>query len=72
MTINLETKKAVLERSGGLCEFRDEMDNRCGRSCYRAAYHHKTKRSQGGAHTEENLAFLCGFHHSLVHGIKEV
>ena len=62
----------VEERSEKLCEFRDEMDNRCLRSCPRAAYHHKRHRSQGGENTPENLLFLCGFHHAMMHGIKEV
>ena len=65
--------KEVEERSEKLCEFRDEMGNRCGRyDRWRGAPHHKAFRSQGGPHTAANTEWLCGYHHSMKHGIKEV
>jgi len=61
----------VLIRSGGLCEY-IEMGHRCCRyDPWRRALHHIKKRSQGGLHTPENIILLCGYHHSLAHGIKE-
>ena len=34
--------------------------------------HHKTFRSQGGGHEEENLMTTCRAHHAAKHGIRVV
>lgn len=52
-------RKAIHERSGGLCELR------CGR---RAEHlHHRLMRSQQGPHTVENLLDVCHRHHEQIH-----
>ena len=68
-----KVRDAVEERSEKLCEFRDEMDNRCGRyDPWRGQCHHIIPRSQGGEHTEANLMWVCGFHSAKLHGLREV
>lgn len=74
-------KKKVLERSGGLCEFilistRIPVGTVCGCSGdWRGlVMHHIRRKGMGGSKkldTEENLMMVCGYHHSLLHGIKE-
>lgn len=51
-------RASVLVRAGGRCE-------RCGRE-RPLELHHKLKRSQGGRHTESNLAAVCAWCHRFL------
>lgn len=53
-----DVRDDVWRRCGGRCE-------RCGRPA--AHLHHRLMRSQGGGHTADNLAALCGPCHRRVH-----
>jgi HNH endonuclease len=52
------------ERSGGICEV-----------CLSAPAehpHHRLRRSQGGAHTLDNLLHVCAEDHRLIHSYPEL
>lgn len=52
--------KAIKERSGGICEFVDEIKRRC--NCEATCFQHRKKKSQGGKYTLENLKHSCWNH----------
>lgn len=56
------TKQQVRDRSGGVCEVRVP-------GCHGKAVqmHHKKRRSQGGAHSPDNLLHVCGRCHTWIH-----
>lgn len=56
----------VLKRAGGRCEAQWP-------GCQIAAHHahHRLRRSQGGAHTPENLLACCWHCHEQIHGNPE-
>ena len=53
-------RKALLKRSGGLCE------NNCGKSG--VCVHRKIRGSNGGKYNEENCVLLCVECHKFIHG----
>lgn len=58
-----EVREAVRDRVGGWCQAR--IPDVCtGRGSHA---HHLLRRGQGGTHTEDNLAWLCGACHGHVH-----
>lgn len=56
-------REQVAARAAGWCEVK--WDERCVR--YGSHAHHKLRRSQGGAHTPENLVWACHVCHELIH-----
>jgi HNH endonuclease len=58
-------RRAVYERDGGLCSYRDERGRRCaGR--HDLEFHHKHPFARGGDHSAENLALMCPAHNRLL------
>ncbi|MDD4876753.1 MAG: HNH endonuclease signature motif containing protein [Dehalococcoidales bacterium] len=68
--------KKQAKRNGELAKIEPPIDGKC-QNCHELpdwrglAKHHKTKRSQGGQDSPDNIIWLCGKCHSLFHGIKE-
>jgi hypothetical protein len=61
-------KAAVIERSGGRCEWTDE-DGRCFAHASQA--HHVLPRSRGGTDDPDNGVGLCMRHHYEVHAYPD-
>jgi hypothetical protein len=58
-------RRAVYERDGGLCSYRDERGRRCaGRNDLE--FHHKHPFARGGGHSTDNLALMCAAHNRLL------
>jgi hypothetical protein len=56
-----EVRRAVVERSNGICEWID-----CDAQA--TQFHRNVRGSNGGKYTLENVRHLCKFHHQLIHG----
>lgn len=57
--IPLSARRAVAERSSGICEFCD--------AAFAAHLHHRKLRSQGGDNSPANLIHLCAADHDWAH-----
>ena len=58
-------RRAVYERDGGRCTFRDENGRRCSRRDD-VEYHHKHGFARGGQHSPANVTLLCRPHNSYL------
>ena len=63
--IPASVRRAVNERDGGRCTYKDEHGRRCTKR-HDLEFHHKKPFGQGGHHSPENLALLCKTHNTLL------
>ncbi|HEY7922063.1 MAG TPA: HNH endonuclease signature motif containing protein, partial [Vicinamibacteria bacterium] len=54
-------RRAVFERDGGRCRYRDEAGRQCTER-HRLEYHHLHPFAMGGGHTHDNLRLMCRTH----------
>jgi hypothetical protein len=54
-------RRAVFERDGGRCRYRDEAGRRCPER-HRLEYHHLHPFGMGGGHTADNVCLMCRTH----------
>jgi 5-methylcytosine-specific restriction endonuclease McrA len=54
-------RRAVFERDGGRCRYRDETGRRCPER-HRLEYHHLHPFAMGGAHALDNVRLMCRSH----------
>jgi 5-methylcytosine-specific restriction endonuclease McrA len=54
-------RRAVFERDGGRCRYRDEAGRRCPER-HRLEYHHLHPFAMGGAHALDNVRLMCRSH----------
>lgn len=68
--IPTDVRLAVFARDGGCvlaCRIVGADLSTFEHCAWAVEFHHKLRRSQGGAHTAENLITLCSAHHAYVH-----
>jgi 5-methylcytosine-specific restriction endonuclease McrA len=58
-------RRAVHERDGGRCTYRDRHGRRCTRR-HDLEFHHRNPFGRGGGHSPEVLTLLCPAHHALM------
>jgi len=58
-------RRAVHERDGSRCTFRDRRGRRCTQR-HDLEYHHRFPFARGGDHSPENLPLVCRAHNALV------
>src|SRR6185503_11306750 len=54
-------RRAVFERDGGRCHYRDDAGRRCPER-HRLEYHHVHPFAMGGGHTADNVRLICRTH----------
>jgi hypothetical protein len=59
--IPASVRRAVYERAGGRCAFRDARGRRCDERS-RLQFHHRHPHGYGGERTPENISLLCRSH----------
>jgi hypothetical protein len=58
-------RRAVQERDGGRCTYRDTRGRRCSKQ-HDLEFHHRDPFGKGGDHRPENLALMCRTHNALM------
>jgi 5-methylcytosine-specific restriction endonuclease McrA len=58
-------KRAVHERDGGRCTYRDKHGRRCTKR-HDLEFHHREPFGRGGEHSTDVLTLLCKVHHALM------
>ena len=58
-------RRAVHERDGSRCSYRDRSGRRCPKR-HDLEYHHRKPFGHGGDHSPENLALVCRAHNALM------
>jgi len=58
-------RRAVHDRDGGRCTYRDRLGRRCAR-CHDLEFHHKHPFARGGDHSVANLTLMCRAHNTLM------
>jgi hypothetical protein len=58
-------RRAVQERDGGQCTYRDRQGRRCSRR-HDLEFHHRDPFGRGGDHRPENVSLLCKTHNALM------
>jgi hypothetical protein len=58
-------RRAVHERDGSRCTFKDEKGRRCTKR-HDLEYHHRKPFGRGGDHSPENVALSCRAHNALM------
>jgi len=58
-------RRAVHERDGGRCAYRDKYGRRCAKR-HDIEFHHKPPFARGGDHSPANLALMCRAHNTLL------
>jgi hypothetical protein len=58
-------RRAVHERDGGRCTYRDEQGQRCSKR-HDLEFHHREPFGHGGDHSPDNLALVCATHNTLL------
>jgi 5-methylcytosine-specific restriction endonuclease McrA len=58
-------RRAVHERDGGRCSYRDKYGRRCAKR-HDLEFHHKHPFARGGDHSAANLTLMCRVHNTLL------
>jgi len=58
-------RRAVHDRDGGRCTYRDRLGRRCARR-HDLEFHHKHPFARGGDHGAANLTLMCRAHNTLM------
>jgi hypothetical protein len=58
-------RRAVYERAGGRCAFRDARGRRCEERS-RLQFHHRHPHGHGGDRTSDNISLLCRSHNQYL------
>jgi 5-methylcytosine-specific restriction endonuclease McrA len=58
-------RRAVHQRDGGRCTFRDKRGRRCSKR-HDLEFHHREPYGFGGDHSPENLTLMCKTHNALM------
>jgi 5-methylcytosine-specific restriction endonuclease McrA len=58
-------RRAVHERDGGRCTYRDKHGRRCAKR-HDLEFHHRKPFGRGGEHSPDNLALACKAHNALM------